>query len=321
MTYDAIILGANYGGLAAAGELRGKRVLLLDRVPIGSHQASTCALWTRTIEALGASHAILQTLHAWHIHIGQHAFAFPTPDYPISVMDHSAFCSHLFSRTDATFSQEVVREVHGNEVITDKGRHTAPVIIEALGWRGIRRRDGRRRAGVNLGYETEVAVNANELALDANGLHVYFSPWRWGIGGGWVFPSGDTTRVGFGRYDGAGKLDGVLSDLLSDYQLSLAPRQYGNYLPWRLRDCVVDGHYVVGDAAGQCLGLLGEGIRTAIYFGIVAARCAGAVLDGRAPHTEGLARYQRFVAAQEREPLPYYSRLVGIRLLPQSRRG
>ena len=36
MQYDVIIAGAGFAGLAAAGELCGKRVLLIDRFEIGS---------------------------------------------------------------------------------------------------------------------------------------------------------------------------------------------------------------------------------------------------------------------------------------------
>ena len=62
--FQVIIMGANYAGLAAAGELRGKRVLLLDRNPIGGHQASTCAMWKNNVEALDAGRAVLQTLYS-----------------------------------------------------------------------------------------------------------------------------------------------------------------------------------------------------------------------------------------------------------------
>ena len=38
--------------------------------------------------------------------------------------------------------------------------------------------------------------------------------------------------------------------------------------------------FFVGDSAGHCLPLSGEGIRTAFYFGIAAGRELRAVLDG-----------------------------------------
>ena len=294
--FQIIILGANYAGLAAAGELRGKQVLLLDRNPIGGHQASTCAMWKNNVEALGANHAVLQTLDSWYIHIGEHTLNYPTPDYPICVLDHSLLCRYLFARSGAVFRREVIQSVTGNEVITNYAHYRAPVIIEALGWQGLRKREEKRR-GLTLAMETELPIEAKDIAVESTGLHVYFAPWRWGAGGGWVFPSGPTTRVGFGRFNTAGRIDNILKDLLKDYDQTLAPRRYGNYIPWQLRESVIDGRYIIGDAAGQCLGFVGEGIRSAIYFGMAAARCADDVLDQRISASTGLGTYQRFVKA------------------------
>jgi menaquinone-9 beta-reductase len=300
MDFEAIIMGANYAGLAAAGELGGKRVLLLDREPVGSHQASTCALWTRVIEVLGAEYAILHTLDTWHVHVGDREFSFPTPAHRISVLDHSKFCAHLFSRSDAEFRQETVQSIHTQEVITNKGSYEAPLIIEALGWRGLRQRDQNLRQKYNQALETEVRVDSRQLFGEDNALHIYFSPRRWGRGGGWVFPSGKTTRIGFGRFEGAGKLTRPLSQLLDDYVLLPSARLYGNYIPWKLNKATARGRFIAGDAAGQCLGLLSEGIRTAIYFGIAAARCARKVLDHESTAKDALDLYEGFVNAHRR---------------------
>ena len=55
-----------------------------------------------------------------------------------------------------------------------------------------------------------------------------------------------------------------------------AVRYQGNWFPHRLRDAAEDGVFFVGDSAGHCFPLSGEGIRTAFYFGIaVRARAAG----------------------------------------------
>ena len=300
MDFDAIIMGANYAGLAAAGELYGKRVLLLDREPIGGHQASTCALWTRIVEQLGAEAAMLHTLNTWQVHIGSREFTFPTPAYPISVLDHPAFCAHLFSRSDAEFRRETVQSIHGHEVRTNKGRYQAPIVIEALGWRGLRWRGQNLTQTFNQALETEIDVNSVQLFGIENALHVYFSPWRWGRGGGWAFPSGKMTRIGFGRFERAGKLTEPLSQLLGDYAVSPSSHLYGNYIPWKLHESTADGRFIVGDAAGQCLGLLSEGIRTAIFFGIAAARCANQALEGNLPVESALGRYADFVNAHRR---------------------
>ena len=48
-----------------------------------------------------------------------------------------------------------------------------------------------------------------------------------------------------------------------------------------------DGVFFVGDSAGHCLPLSGEGIRTAFYFGIAAGRELRAVLDGEQTQRAG----------------------------------
>ena len=51
-----------------------------------------------------------------------------------------------------------------------------------------------------------------------------------------------------------------------------AVRYQGNWFPHALRPAAEDGVFFVGDSAGHCLPLSGEGIRTAFYFGIACGR-------------------------------------------------
>ena len=57
-------------------------------------------------------------------------------------------------------------------------------------------------------------------------------------------------------------------------------RYQGNWFPHQLRPAVEDGVFFVGDSAGHCFPLSGEGIRTAFYFGIACGRELRAVLAG-----------------------------------------
>ncbi len=52
--------------------------------------------------------------------------------------------------------------------------------------------------------------------------------------------------------------------------------------------------FYVGDSAGHCFPLSGEGIRTAFYFGIAAGRELGDVLAGRRAREDALSRYAAF---------------------------
>jgi digeranylgeranylglycerophospholipid reductase len=79
-----------------------------------------------------------------------------------------------------------------------------------------------------------------------------------------------------------------------------AVRYQGNWFPHELRPAAEDGVFFAGDSAGHCLPLSGEGIRTAFYFGIAAAREIRAVLDGRSSRDDALRRYGDFSAAHGR---------------------
>ncbi|HEY8867617.1 MAG TPA: NAD(P)/FAD-dependent oxidoreductase, partial [Solirubrobacteraceae bacterium] len=70
----------------------------------------------------------------------------------------------------------------------------------------------------------------------------------------------------------------------------------GNWFPHRLRTAAEDGVFFVGDSAGHCFPLSGEGIRTAFYFGIACGRELGAVLAGERSRADALERYGAFSA-------------------------
>ena len=70
-------------------------------------------------------------------------------------------------------------------------------------------------------------------------------------------------------------------------------RYQGNWFPHRLRAATEDGVFFVGDSAGHCFPLSGEGIRTAFYFGIACGRELRAVLAGAQHPRAGAERYAR----------------------------
>ena len=98
--YDAVIVGGSFAGLAAAQQLRGRRVLLLDQRPIGTHQSSTCGVPLPTMRAVGAESAALEQHERLVMHAAGHLFRFPLPD-PYVTFDYHAFCTAMLARTDA----------------------------------------------------------------------------------------------------------------------------------------------------------------------------------------------------------------------------
>jgi menaquinone-9 beta-reductase len=84
-------------------------------------------------------------------------------------------------------------------------------------------------------------------------------------------------------------------------RLAREPVRYqGNWFPHRLRRAAQDGVFFVGDSAGHCFPLSGEGIRTAFYFGIACGRELLSVLSGERGRDEALRRYAGFTASHSR---------------------
>src|SRR2546428_10317508 len=61
--FDVVIAGASFAGLAVAQRLRGKRVALLDRAPVGDGVTSACGAPVSIVRAMGGE-ASIQLVHA-----------------------------------------------------------------------------------------------------------------------------------------------------------------------------------------------------------------------------------------------------------------
>jgi flavin-dependent dehydrogenase len=81
--------------------------------------------------------------------------------------------------------------------------------------------------------------------------------------------------------------------------LPAGPR-HGGFLGARLGPSVVDGVFVAGDAAGHCLPFSGEGIRSAVWAGLVCGRLVRQMLDGELSAAACAARYSGYVDRQRR---------------------
>jgi 2-polyprenyl-6-methoxyphenol hydroxylase-like FAD-dependent oxidoreductase len=83
---------------------------------------------------------------------------------------------------------------------------------------------------------------------------------------------------------------------------------HGGALPARLRAPTAGSVFAVGDAAGPCLPLTGEGIRPALAFGWAAGCLARRVLAGDLPLERALRDYRRVVLASG----PGYAALAAL---------
>jgi flavin-dependent dehydrogenase len=115
-----------------------------------------------------------------------------------------------------------------------------------------------------------------------------------------VFPAGDHVRAGLAHYDGHSALSGDLTGFLDRHDLGEAGHTHGGFFTSRMIDPVRDGMFVVGDAAGHCLPVSGEGIRPALVFGQLAGRLAERVRLGELTLDQALSRYRAYVLSRKR---------------------
>src|SRR3954466_4603677 len=197
---DVLICGASFAGLTVARELRatGARVLVLDRYEIGERQPSACAAPTEWLRNMGVEASIRQTFGSLLVHTPQVAKARWTLPWTFSTFDYPSLCEGLFEQSgDAVFDIAKVEGRTGTTVHTDRGDITAPLIVDALGWRrvlGVGENVQPPDARLSRGLEVHPAGAADDLELWLDQRFV--SP-----GYGWSFPARDELRIGVGSFD------------------------------------------------------------------------------------------------------------------------
>ena len=178
-------------------------------------------------------------------------------------------------------------------IVTDQGRFRGRCLVDASGWRAVLASSLRpqyvEHDRLSFGLET-VADGSGEA------LYFWLSPEVMPRGVSWVFPIGDRSRVGIASYRAESRLRARLSSFLRSLGRD-GDGYHGGFFPWRLREATVGPVFVVGDAAGQCLPVTGEGIRPSLYFGAACGRIVQRVIDGVLSLEEGLSRYRRVALA------------------------
>ena len=141
--YDVLICGASFAGLAVARELAGSgaRVLMIDRYEVGERQTSACGIPTSWLEALGLEGSHRQTFPELVVTTPYRTSRWPLP-WTFSTFDYRELCELLFEQSDCEFETAKVDGRTGNVVHTDRGDLSAPLIVDALGWRRMLASDG-----------------------------------------------------------------------------------------------------------------------------------------------------------------------------------
>lgn len=296
---DVLICGASFAGLAAARELAGSgaRVLVLDRYEVGERATSACALVTPWAAVMGVEESLKQELPYMRF-TTPHGSARVRLPWSWSSFDYRVLCQLLFSQCDGVEFETA--KVHGRApgglaVETDRGTISAPLVLDALGWRRMLDTPHVQPPDALISRGLEVHPR-----WDGSGdeLHCWVERSLIRRGYGWSVPAGDEVRVGVGSYEPRDHVKEPTVALASREGLDVE-RFQGNWFPHALRPAVSDDGLVLfaGDSAGHCFPLSGEGIRTAFYFGIAAGRELRAVVEGRSTRAEAFARYGAFSAS------------------------
>src|SRR2546423_100996 len=307
--FDVLICGASYAGLAVARELAGSRarVLMIDRYEVGERQTSACAMPTEWMDALGLRDSLRQTFSELVVHtpFGTSRYSLP---WTFSTFDYRQLCALQASQNEVQFETAKVDGRTRNIVHTDRGDLSAPLVVDALGWKRVLGEHVQPPdAPLSRGLEVHPGGASSDLEIWIDRRYVP-------AGYGWSFPARDELRIGVGSFDPRFHVKDTTVELADDLGRP-AERYQGNWIPHRLRDAVSpDGVFFTGDSAGHCLPLTAEGIRTAFYFGIALGRELRAVVDGRQSRAAALRSYAAFCTAHRWK----FEAMLGVqRLVPR----
>jgi digeranylgeranylglycerophospholipid reductase len=300
--YDVLICGASFAGLAVARELTGSgaEVLVLDRYEIGERQTSACGIPTEWLRAMDLMEAERQRFDSLLMHTPHGDSRFRLP-WTFSTFDYRELCELLWRQCDASFETAKVngRAVPANgdgeiAVETDRGLLSAPLVVDALGW--------RRVLASGDGYQPPDAPLSRGLEVHPDGqsadLEVWIDRRYVPAGYGWSFPAAGELRIGVGSFDPRFHVRDT-TELLAEDLGSDRVRYQGNWIPHKLRRATEGGVFFAGDSAGHCLPLSAEGIRTALYFGIALGRELRGVVEGRQDREQAATRYAEFNDSHE----------------------
>jgi menaquinone-9 beta-reductase len=289
---DVLVCGASFAGLAVARELAGAGadVLVVDRYEIGARATSACAAPTPWLHAMGVAGAIRRELPAMTFTTPHGTVRYRLP-WSWSSFDYRELCQLLWAQCgEARFERATVSGREGGAVASDRGPLSAPLVVDAMGWRRVLTEPHHQPpdAPLSRGLEVHPEAQGDGAALD---VWVERSLVRRGYG--WRVPAGAEARIGVGSYDPHQHVRRP-TDALAARVDAPAVRYQGNWFPHRLRTATDGDVLYVGDSAGHCFPLSGEGIRTAFYFGIAAGRELRGVLAGAKTRERAFADYAAF---------------------------
>src|SRR3954466_4791449 len=232
---DVLVCGASFAGLAVARGLAGAGadVLVVDRYEIGERATSACAAPTAWLGARGVGRGVRQAIACMGFHTPYGSARYRLP-WSWSAFDYRTLCEALWEQCgDARFEVAKVGSREGDTVLTDRGELTAPLIVDALGW--------RRVLGPGANVQPPEARISRGLEVHPEGGGVDLDCWidrsvvRYGYA--WSVPAAGEQRVGVGSYEPRHRVKEPTQDMASRLGVD-AVRYQGNWFPHELRPAV-----------------------------------------------------------------------------------
>jgi flavin-dependent dehydrogenase len=295
LTYDFVVAGGSFAGLVTATALRG-RVALVEKGEVGEGQTSACGTTLDLVQKLKLEESVEEVHEDGVLHTRHHTVRFKLP-YAFCTFDYRTFCRLLLDRFEGDLVTAAVTGVDAAGVLTDGGGVEGRVLVDATGWRAS------LASAVAPGFPARAAVTYGLekpcQGFDDSGLHFWLDPEVRGDGYGWSFPAGQVARAGLLSYVAPDGVRASTDDFLRQQGIS-GDRTHGGFLTAGLRPATAGPVLLVGDSAGHCLPLTGEGIRPAAFFAQQLAARLNRHLDGLCSVEEARASYRELQAGYAR---------------------
>lgn len=318
--FDLIVVGGGPAGLSAAqiAAKQGISVLVLERsLEIGYPVHTSGGSWITELRQLGVPDRFIHPIKTLQF-ISSNAqveFDYEVPE--VCMIDIRAVYQHLAEQaskagaviwTNTTVHQPLLQDgkVIGVKAVRNgyKVDLKAKMVIDASGMGGLLARAvglANKQESYGRGAEYEIITSTWQQDKTVILLGSQYTP----LGYGWVFPYGDCrVRVGIGVIYPKVKAEPLelLEKFLSEDSVVASQLKPYSIIETHL-GCVpnsgfiaksyADNLLVTGDAAGQVLGIAGEGIRLALDIGQMAGETAAQAIIKQDTTSSFLATYEQ----------------------------
>jgi len=316
---DILIVGGGPAGLSAAISAVGKSlkvVVLEKRLEIGYPVHTSGGSWTKELKELGIPDRFIHPIyhHQFVSFNAEATFNYEQPE--ICIIDIRGLYQYLAEQASLK-GAVILTNTTAKEPLMENGKligvkavrngmeqeFRAKLVIDASGFGGvIARKVGLKIPFVSFGNGAEYEIITTSWQQDKTVIMLgsAYAP----IGYSWVFPFGQNrVRVGIGIIAPKSKADPLK---LLDQFINSEDRIARNLRPYSIVEThlgsvpnsgfidksYADNFMIAGDAAGQVLGIAGEGIRLALDIGKMAGEVAAKAVSGNDTSARFLSKYE-----------------------------